>query len=623
MQQLRSSAQSKQRQILATRHLWESYLDDYRDFIMYMQTVILWRRPLDTLALYLCIHFILWHILGNSSFLGVVAVMGMLYVVTIWFLDTVQVRVPWRQFIPKVQKGHLAMSPRRMVAPSASMPQFHVISAAEDSASLMEKSLRRASRQLPVGAPAADSSGRVAATESLSSSVSAAALSTNEAAQNKTFAVRLQEGYSKFLSWYYSQLPPVRLKSYQDIVLRLVIIRFEIAQFLRAVQSVRRENPNKFTLRTLLILCGVALLGNALGTFLVVYFSTFAVLLAPPFLMYNMSSRSLKVMREALPTVWTRLRRMYSSRSQTSDSDPSAVPQETANVSLENDDNSDDSDSETAENDAEEAGPARLGPSPLKHWTDEIKDDRALLASSAPVGDILLRPYGPDSAQSELDHQSSLDETDGHRVLLPGRKINPMPIPAAVPPLELSSVSSSSLSTSPNDKKASPSNFIGLLKRNLSGALKQKTQPQPAPEPVKGHAALKKAQRRTVQLGTSMDDTQRPSKPSLETEMEELAASPTMLRPRRVTKRRRSGSIEPMMLVTSSDVASGRNRSGDDLSGGSELDRLRSVPSSPVLSPRLSDRDSDSMVPKVPKIPLVLLRGSRDDSVIQTPRHRP
>jgi hypothetical protein len=60
MQPLRTSVQSKQRQIVATRHLWESYFDDYRDFIMYMQTVVLWRRPLDSVALYLSIHFILW-----------------------------------------------------------------------------------------------------------------------------------------------------------------------------------------------------------------------------------------------------------------------------------------------------------------------------------------------------------------------------------------------------------------------------------------------------------------------------------------------------------------------------------------------------------------------------------
>jgi hypothetical protein len=503
---------------------------------------------------------------------------------------------------------------------------------------VIEKALRRASRQLPGTTSAVDASSEAtSAVQSLpvssSSSASLSAPSEDEKRGMKRIFVRLEADYARFLGWYYNHLPPVRLKSYQDLVLRLVIIRFEVAQLFRAVQIVRKENPNKFTIRALLILCGVAFLGNALGTFLVVYFSTFAALLAPPFLMYNMTTRLLKLAREAISTLSARVRGLFSSRSKPLDPDHPTVAAQDNGVDTQDDlgDHSDDSDMEPADRDSEREhtrAASTTDPVPVsQHWTDDIKAERALLASSAPVGDLLMRPphmsSGSDGSAVETELQSSSEEMEGHRVLLPGRRVSPAPAPANVPPLELGTLASSSLSTSPNDKRGSPSNFIGLLKRNLSGALK-KTQPAPpAPEPSKGHAALKKAQRRTVQLGATTDDAQRPPKTSLETEVEELVASPSMLRPRRVTKRRRSGSIEPMMLVASSDVALSRNRSADDDSIMGELDRLRSVPSSPVLSPRLGDRDSDSMAPRVPKIPLVLLRGSRDDSVIQTPRHRP
>lgn len=413
-----------------------------------------------------------------------------------------------------------------------------------------------------------------------------------------------------FQTWYHSRLPPVRLRSYQDIVLRLVVIKVECSLWLRAMQSLRRENPNGFTARALLVLCAVALLGNSLGTFVVVYLLTFGALLAPPFVLYNVPGRVSKQTRILLPSMLLAWR------------DRQPTPSGPTSGGLEEPATSSGGSPPTAHPDVpaaptllslrEDAGTVQQAPK----ITDLSSEERQFLTTSSPVG---LRPE-----QAFLSHfrRSTEDGSSiGHRVLLPGLRAEAATSSGnLVPALDLPGTFAPPL---PEKKSSSPSQFIGFLKRNLSGALKQKSSATPPDFGTK--SGLKKAQRRTIQLDPSPVDPSRFTRTEFEPEEdseEHDAVSFSLHPPRRATKRRRSGSIEPMMLATSGEISG----SGSASQIAEPVDALHSVPSSPVLSPRLNsidDEDPRQFRSKVPRIPLILLRGSRDDSVIQSPRHRP
>jgi hypothetical protein len=61
------------------------------------------------------------------------------------------------------------------------------------------------------------------------------------------------------------------MRTYQELIEELAVLRAQIDDVLSAIAELRKENINQFTLRAVVILLVVAYLGSSFGTFGVIY----------------------------------------------------------------------------------------------------------------------------------------------------------------------------------------------------------------------------------------------------------------------------------------------------------------------------------------------------------------